>query len=158
MKAIQYIIIFVISIILQVGCVEKNQEVKWLRDTDSMHKIIPALSSCTNMIWYCEALTQNSRFSPPGPTDYRTCCFIPNASKTIHDLQRIDSETDIVVPNFVFVEHEKSMLKSEFNIDSNMEIGISGNKLNQELLNLPPGGKSIYFKSKDVLCIVLISF
>ena len=158
MKVIQFIIILVHSIILQVGCVEKNQEVKWLRDTDQMHKIIPALSSCTNMIWYCEALTQNSRFSPPGPTDYRTCCFIPNASKTIHGLQGIEFETDIVVPNFIFLESEKSMLNTEFNIDSNIEIGISGNKLNQELLNLPPGGKSIYFKSKDVLCIVLISF
>ncbi len=41
MKVIQYIIIFVISIILQVGCVEKNQEVKWLRDTDPMHKKLP---------------------------------------------------------------------------------------------------------------------
>ena len=68
-------------ILVHAGCGNKEQSLNWRRDVSPIIKRIPVLSCCTNMLWHGEIITKNSFMSPPGPSAYRVCCFIPDASR-----------------------------------------------------------------------------
>ena len=71
------------SIALLSGCEDKDQSLKWRNDTAPIVKRIPVLATCTNMLWHGEIITKNSFMSVPGPSAYRVCCFIPDASRVL---------------------------------------------------------------------------
>ena len=132
-----------------------NLGITWRRDVAPIQKRIAVLASCTNMLWHGEIITKSSFLNPPLPNTYRICCFIPNASQLIHDLPVIESSHEFVVDGIDFLPAEKVMLKSEYKIDSDVDKGVINEQLTHKLLQSPYRGQSIYFKTSDVLCIVL---
>ena len=136
-------------------CGYKEMPLTWCEDFTPITKRIPALSSCTNMLWHGEIITKNSLLSVPGPSAYRVCCFIPNASKSILDLSAVEYSQEVIHDGIDFLPAEKAMLKSEFKIDPDSDAGIFNEQLTHKLLQSPYWGQSIYFKTNDVLCIVL---
>lgn len=142
-----------ISFSVKRGC--DNLGITWRRDVAPIQKRIAVLASCTNMLWHGEIITKSSFLNPPLPNTYRICCFIPNASQLIHDLPVIESSHEFVVDGIDFLPAEKVMLKSEYKIDSDVDKGVINEQLTHKLLQSPYRGQSIYFKTSDVLCIVL---
>lgn len=136
------------------GC-DENPSITWRRDTEPITKRIPVLASCTNMLWHGEIITKDSFMSPAGPSAYRVCCFIPNASQLIHGLPTVESSQAAVIDGIDFLPAEKAMLKSEYKIDPDVDKGMLNEQLTRKLLQPPYWGQSMYFKASDVLCIVL---
>lgn len=155
MKSIILILIILSSNFVIVGCKDGVQSVNWRRDVSPIVKRVPVLSCCTNMLWHGEIITKSSFMSPPGPSAYRVCCFIPSASRVLPSLLDIESSTDVLYENDELQSAEKGMLKSEFGIDLSMEPGIVNEHLNRKLVQPPYWGRCIFFKTKDILCIIL---
>ncbi|MGN0845713.1 MAG: hypothetical protein ACI4QT_10920 [Kiritimatiellia bacterium] len=63
--------------------------------------------------------------------------------------------TGKVCEDVLFQPTEKAMLKSEFGINLDIEVGMMNERLNRELLQSPYWGQCIFFRKKDVLCIIL---
>ena len=63
--------------------------------------------------------------------------------------------TDTLCESDTFQPAEKTMLKSEFGIDFRVEKSSASEQLNRNLLQSPYWGQCIFFKTKDVLCIIL---
>ena len=143
------------SIALLSGCEDKDQSLKWRNDTAPIVKRIPVLATCTNMLWHGEIITKNSFMSVPGPSAYRVCCFIPDASRVLPLLFDEELSTDTLCESDTFQPAEKTMLKSEFGIDFRVEKSSASEQLNRNLLQSPYWGQCIFFKTKDVLCIIL---
>lgn len=143
------------SIAFLAGCDDKDKSPKWRSDTAPIVKRIPVLSTCTNMLWHGEINTKNSFMSVPGPSAYRVCCFIPNASRVLPLLLDKELSTDTSCENDTFQPAEKAMLKSEFGIDFRVETSRVSEQLNRQLLQPPYWGQCIFFKQKDILCIIL---
>ena len=137
------------------GCKDSAQSLNWRRDVSPIIKRVPVLSCCTNMLWHGEIITKNSFMSPPGPSAYRICCFIPNASRVLPSLLDKELSTDTSCEGDTFQSAEKAMLKSEFGIDLGIEVGMMNERLNHELLQSPYWGQCIFFRTKDVLCVIL---
>ncbi len=144
------------SVLFFSGCKGKEQRIKWRRDIAPITKRVPALASCTNMLWHGEIITQNSFLSPPGPSSYRVCCFIPDASKVLPSLPKTnDTSNASSHESITFQPTEKDMLKSEYHVNIHADVGVISEQLNRALLQSPYWGECVYFTTGDVLCIVL---
>lgn len=132
-----------------------NLGITWRRDVAPIQKRIAALASCTNMLWHGEIISKNSFLSPPGPSAYRVCCIIPDASLSIQGITIIESDKDVIHDRIDFLPIEKAMLKSKFKVNPETDTGVLNEQLTHTLLKSPYWGQSIYFKTNDVLCIIL---
>lgn len=148
-------IIIASSFLILVGCEDNEQPLNWRRDVAPIVKRVPVLSACTNMLWHGEIITKNSFMSPPGPSTYRVCCFIPNASQVLPPLNNKELSKNTSDEDDTFQPEEKVKLKSEFGVDLSMETGMVNERLNRQLLQPPYWGQCIFFKQKDILCIIL---
>lgn len=148
---------FIVASIISftIGCADNEQMMKWRKDVAPILRRMPILAACTNLLWHGEVITKNSFLSPPGPSTYRVCCFIPGASQIISSLQHMSFPVNLSRGDDVFLDDEKEMLKSEYGIDlSTEQFGLRNEQLNRELLQFPYWGECVYFKVKDVLCII----
>lgn len=137
-----------------VGCKDVEHPLIWRSDVAPIVKRIPVLSSCTNMLWHGEVITKNTFMSTPGPSAYRVCCFIPCASTIIPSLQNTTPSADEILDEDTFYDAEKAVLNSRYGIVLGEEKAILNEVLNRELLHSPYWGYAIFFKQRDVLCII----
>ena len=142
------------SIVFLAGCEDKEQSLKWRSDVSPIVKRIPSLATCTNMLWHGELITKNSFMSTPGPSAYRVCCFIPDASRVLPSLLDMGPSTDTSPDDAAFQPAELAMLESKYGIDPRIEMGMVNEKVNRKLLQHPYWGQCIFFKAKDILCII----
>ena len=147
--------VVVVTCIFFEGCKESTQSVNWRSDTGPIVRRIPALSTCTNMLWHGEIISNDSFFSIPGPSAYRICCFIPNASQILPILVGMKFSDNKSLDENTFQPVEKAMLKSKYDIDLCNETYIISKQLNRELLQPQYWGDGMFFKAKDFLWIIL---
>lgn len=137
------------------GCVEHENKMRWRRDMEPITRRIPLLSSASEMLWHGEIVTRHSFFTPPGPSTYRICCFLPQASRVIPSLPEFDSQVEKFCANALFVGPEVEVLDAEYGINLKLESGIVNAQITNQLLQAPYWGQCIYFKTQDVLVVIL---
>lgn len=141
--------------IFLLGCGDHGNKMQWRRDIAPIVRRIPLLSSASEMLWNGKIVTKHSLFSPPGPSTYRICCFLPKASLIIPSLLEFDYQIEELCDNAIFADSELEVLKEEYGINTNLEGGIINTQITNQLVQSPYWGQCIYFKTQDVLVVIL---
>ena len=148
--------ILALEILFSTGCTEKQKPMAWRRDVAPIHRRMPALTPCINMLWHGEVLGQNSFWSIPGPSECRIGCFIPEASRILPSLTSVVPAAG-TAQDIVETEMEKEeikMLKSEFGIDDPSIAIPLGKDFVDKIIKPEHWGKCLYFQEKDILFII----
>ena len=151
----KFIIILMCSAWVLSGCRDDEHEVVWRIDSAPISRRIPVLKSCTNLLWHGEIISKESFLSPPGPSAYRVGCIIPNASQSIRAMQDVETSFVATREDVDLLQIELLTLQNKYDIDSCADIRMRNESLDHVLIQPPCWGKSVYFKDKDVLFVVL---
>lgn len=148
-------ILVVCILILVVGCSQCTDNFNWRKDTAPIVKRIPALSSCTNILWHAEVITKQSMLSVPGPSTYRILCCVPNADIVLTGSLGGEMKFHPEQDQSLFVKAEIERMKIEYGIEVNEQMLLSNDDLTAKLIIPPYWGRCVYFEDKKVLCVVL---